>query len=75
MKSVSTCTLSGCRKCQIPGNTLPCSHMMFREVGNSITLKMVEKDHVRYVHDMLCAPMLNVTGHECTALFKEQPPR
>eukprot|EP00983_Pelagomonas_calceolata_P094294 1157872-Pelagomonas_calceolata.AAC.6 len=36
MKNVSTRTPSGCRKCQIPENTLPCSHVIFREVENMI---------------------------------------
>eukprot|EP00983_Pelagomonas_calceolata_P071162 1151098-Pelagomonas_calceolata.AAC.8 len=35
MKSVTTRTPSGCRKCKIPGKTLPCPHMMFREEENS----------------------------------------
>eukprot|EP00967_Tisochrysis_lutea_P118559 scaffold192772_cov12-Tisochrysis_lutea.AAC.1 len=30
------------------------------------------RGHLRYAHDMLCASIFGVTGHECTAKFQKQ---
>eukprot|EP00983_Pelagomonas_calceolata_P018207 570840-Pelagomonas_calceolata.AAC.2 len=51
-------------------NTLPCSHVMFREVEKGITLK----GHVRYVHDAFCFnshELISAISHVCIAMLQK----